>query len=90
MHMYRVVHNNHLKWIEKTLQPSHSRDTPLTSKQSLFLSNAMNKSRLIRLLSQKLEENEIKSLVANADAESLVIHTAICCSEMNELAKMWI
>lgn len=50
---------------------------PLKIKQEKFLANAKNKSSLINMLRETLAENKIFSCQAEADADRLIIETAI-------------
>lgn len=50
---------------------------PLKIAQEIFLSNAKNKSRLIDMLRETLTENKIFSCQAEADADRLIIETAV-------------
>lgn len=56
-------------------------DTEINVKQEDFLSNKFNKIRLINILKGKLEDNGVKTLQAESDADVLIVDTAVKMSE---------
>lgn len=62
------------------LRVSFSPKMPLTMKKEHFLANAQNKQSFIHLLMEKMDENGIKTLCAEGDADVLIAKTAVKCS----------
>ena len=59
---------------------SFSPSMPLVSKKEQFLANAENKQCFINLLMEKMNENGVKTLSADGDADILIAKTAVKCS----------
>ena len=53
------------------------RGNPVTAKQELFLANPATKSRFIELLCRKFNERQIRTSVADDNADVLIVETAI-------------
>lgn len=50
---------------------------PLTSKKEHFLVNSRNKQKIIFMLSDRFEDNSIKTIHATSDADLLICQTAV-------------
>lgn len=67
--------------LSKSADICFTEDTEINVKQEDFLSNKFNKIRLINMLKVKLENNGIKTLQAESDADVLIVDTAVEMSE---------
>ncbi|KAJ8666634.1 hypothetical protein QAD02_008296 [Eretmocerus hayati] len=62
-----------------------SRDTPVNDKQSTFLSNEKKKTRLIQILAQELQKENMHVLIAEEDADVLLVQTALDLAKSDEM-----
>ena len=60
-------------------------DTPTTTSQAAFLTNSQNKTRLIQALRDKMSMSGICFQQAKADADTLIISTALRLAEKTEV-----
>ena len=60
-------------------------DTPTTTSQAAFLTNSQNKTRLIQALRDKMSMSGICFQQAKADADTLIISTALRLAETTEV-----
>ena len=67
---------DHKKVLKSLLVPTHT-----SVKKDDFLPNKLNKTELIKLLSDKFSSKGIKVLLATDDADSLIAHTAAQSAE---------
>ena len=65
---------------------SFTQNTPFKTEKEQFLSNSNNKLDFIFMLSRCLEENKSNTIHAKADADVLIVQTAVKCAENREVA----
>ncbi|KAJ8669140.1 hypothetical protein QAD02_000399 [Eretmocerus hayati] len=70
---YQRFQRHRVIGLEIKLQP----DTPIKSKQKDFLSNEENEKRLIQMLCQELQNQNIKAKIAEEDADLLIVKTGM-------------
>ena len=58
---------------------------PTTTTQAAFLANGNNKTRLIQTLSEKMRMAGIRVKQAEADADTLIVSTALAVAKAEEL-----
>ena len=77
----------HLRRSKGIISPdvTFTSDMTFKSKKEIFLTNNNNKSRFISLLAQRLRENECTVILAEEDADCLIISTAVACAQSTEV-----
>ena len=63
-----------------------TQNTPFKTKKEQFLANSENKQDFIFMLSRCLEENGCNTIHAEADADVLIVQTAVKCAENRDVA----
>lgn len=74
--------------LSKSADIHSTEDTEINIKQEDFLSNKFNEIRVINMLKVKLEDNGIKTLQAESDADVLIVDTALEMSETTSVGNV--